>query len=57
MGRSEGAEGYADWVDAWADDYGLTSHIDACLLGGRMYPNYELYWSAIQQNGLASRTR
>jgi dihydrofolate reductase len=23
--------------------------IDACLLGGRMYPGYEQYWTAIQQ--------
>ena len=48
--KFEGADGYADWVDAWSEDYGLTSQIDACLLGGHMYPNYELYWSAIQQN-------
>jgi len=49
-GKIEGADGYADWVDAWSEDYGLTSQIDACVLGGHMYPNYELYWSAIQQN-------
>ena len=48
--KFEGADGYADWVDAWSEDYGLTSQIDACLLGGQMYPDYELYWSAIQQN-------
>lgn len=48
-GRSEGAEGYADWVEAWSDDYGLMDRIDACLLGGRMYPGYEQYWTAIQQ--------
>jgi dihydrofolate reductase len=47
-GKIEGPEGYADWVDAWSEDYGLTAHIDACLLGGRMYPGYEHYWSAIQ---------
>ena len=48
-GRSEGPEGYADWVEAWSEDYGLMDRIDACLLGGRMYPGYEQYWSAIQQ--------
>ncbi len=37
-GKIEGADGYADWVDAWSEDYGLTSQIDACLLGGQMYP-------------------
>ena len=48
-GRSEGPDGYADWVDAWSEDYGLMARIDACLLGGRMYPGYEQYWTAIQQ--------
>ena len=49
-GKIEGADGYADWVDAWSEDYGLTSQIDACLLGGQMYVGYELYWTAIQQS-------
>ena len=48
-GCSEGSEGYADWVEAWSDDYGLMDRIDACLVGGRMYPGYEQYWTAIQQ--------
>jgi dihydrofolate reductase len=48
-GRSEGPDGYADWVDAWSEDYGLMARIDACLLGGRMYPGYEQYWTAIRQ--------
>ena len=47
-GKTEGPEGYADWVDAWSDDFGLTPQIDACVLGGGMYPNYEQYWTAIQ---------
>ena len=46
--KIEGPEGYADWVDAWSDDYGLMSQVDACVLGGGMYPGYEQYWSAIQ---------
>jgi dihydrofolate reductase len=48
-GRTEGPEGYADWVDAWSDDFGLTPQIDACVLGGGMYSNYEQYWAAIQE--------
>jgi dihydrofolate reductase len=36
-------------VDAWSDDFGLTAQIDACVLGGGMYPNYEQYWTAIQE--------
>jgi len=47
-GKTEGPEGYADWVDAWSEEYGLTPQVDACLLGGRMWPGYEQYWTAIQ---------
>ena len=47
-GRIEGPEGFADWVDTWTDDYGLTPQIDACLLGAHMYPGYEQYWTAMQ---------
>jgi dihydrofolate reductase len=47
-GKITGPEGYADWVDGWSDDYGLTSQIDACLLGGGMYPGHEKYWTGIE---------
>ena len=47
-GKFEGPQGYADWVAAWSDDYGLTPQIDACVLGGRMYPGYEQYWTPIR---------
>ncbi|MDF0668478.1 MAG: dihydrofolate reductase family protein [Nitrospira sp.] len=47
-GKIEGPEGYADWVEAWSDDYGMMSQVDACLLGAGMYPGYEQYWTAIQ---------
>jgi dihydrofolate reductase len=47
-GKIEGAGGMADWVEAWSEDYGLTPQIDACLLGGGMYPGYEQYWTGIQ---------
>lgn len=47
-GKIEGAQGFADWVDAWSEDYGLTDSIDACLIGAGMYPGYEGYWSAMQ---------
>ena len=47
-GKIEGPEGFADWVDTWTDDYGLKPQIDACLLGAHMYPGYEQYWSAMQ---------
>jgi dihydrofolate reductase len=47
-GKFEGPEGMADWAEAWSEDYGLTPQIDACLLGGAMYPGYEWYWTSIQ---------
>ena len=52
-GKMEGAEGYADWVESWSDDYGLTPQIDACVVGGGMYPDYERFWTSIQ-NGQPS---
>ena len=48
-GKMEGPEGTADWVESWSDDYGVMSQVDACLLGAGMYPGYEQYWTAIQQ--------
>lgn len=47
-GKIEGPEGYADWVEAWSEDYGLMPQIDACLLGAGMYPGYEQYWTGIR---------
>lgn len=46
-GKTDGPKG-ADWVKAWSDDYELTHQIDACLLGGGMYPGYEGYWTGIR---------
>lgn len=48
-GRMEGPDGYAHWVKAWSEDYGISPQIDACLLGGGMYPGYEQYWTAMQK--------
>ncbi|MFO0780169.1 MAG: dihydrofolate reductase family protein [Nitrospira sp.] len=47
-GKITGPDGYADWVQGWSDDYGMTPHVDACVLGAGMYPGYEQYWTAIQ---------
>ena len=47
-GKIEGPDGFADWVDAWQDDYGVIDNADACVLGGGMYPGYERYWTAVQ---------
>lgn len=48
-GKIAGPEGYADWVEGWGDNFGLMPHIDACLLGGGMYPSHEQYWTAIEE--------
>ena len=47
-GKMEGPAGTADWVAAWSDDYGIMPQVDACLLGGGMYPGYEKYWTSLQ---------
>jgi dihydrofolate reductase len=47
-GKADRTANGADWVEAWSEDYGLTPQIDACLLGGGMYPGYEQYWTSIQ---------
>ena len=48
-GKYAGPEGYPDWVSGRPDDYGswLTTQIDACVLGGRMYPRYEQFWTQV----------
>ena len=47
-GKVESAADMADWAEAWSEDYGLTPQIDACVIGGKMYPGYERYWTGIQ---------
>lgn len=47
--KIEGPDGYADWVEGWGDNFDLMPHIDACLLGGGMYPSHEQYWTAIEE--------
>src|SRR5574342_554292 len=49
-GKIAGTEGYADWVEAWSDNFDLMPQVDACLLGGGMYPGHEQYWTAVQNN-------
>ena len=47
-GKIQGEDEMADWVEAWADDYGVMAEVDTCILGAGMYPGYESYWSGIQ---------
>lgn len=39
----------ADWIESWSEEYGLLQQIDACIVGGGMYPDYEAYWNTIEQ--------
>jgi dihydrofolate reductase len=49
-GLIEGRNGELDWVDSWEDPFDLLPQIDTCILGRKMYPGYEQYWSAILAN-------
>src|SRR5713226_8827787 len=44
----ERSRGSANWVQKESDNYSQLAKVDACLLGGGMYPGYEQRWSAIQ---------
>ena len=46
-GYSRGPEGEADWVDSWADGLGLLPPVDAFVLGGGMFPEYEQFWTTV----------
>ena len=48
-GYSVGPDGTADWVDSWADGLGLFPQVDAFVLGGGMFPGYEVFWAAIRE--------
>jgi dihydrofolate reductase len=42
-----GPDGESDWVDSWADGLGLLPDVDAFVLGGGMFPEYEQFWAAM----------
>ena len=41
------SEGDAEWVDSWADGLALLPPVDAFVLGGGMFPDYERFWATI----------
>jgi dihydrofolate reductase len=41
------SEGNAEWVDSWADGLDLLPPVDAFVLGGGMFPDYERFWATI----------
>jgi dihydrofolate reductase len=53
-GRILGPEGEVDWVDSWADGLELLGPVDAFLLGGGMFGEYEQFWAAIRDDPSAA---
>jgi dihydrofolate reductase len=53
-GHILGPAGEADWVDSWADGLGLLPEVDAFVLGGGMFPDYEQFWTAILDDPAAA---
>jgi dihydrofolate reductase len=45
-----GPDREADWVDSWADGLELLPLVDAFVLGGGMFPDYEMFWAAIRED-------
>jgi dihydrofolate reductase len=46
-GRILGPDGEVDWVDSWADGLQLLPPVDAFVLGGGMFAEYEQFWTAM----------
>jgi dihydrofolate reductase len=44
------SEGDAEWVDSWADGLGQLPPVDAFVLGGGMFPDYERFWAMIRDD-------
>ena len=53
-GRILGPDGEVDWVDSWADGLELLPPVDAFVLGGGMFPDYEHFWSVILDDPTAA---
>jgi dihydrofolate reductase len=49
-GRILGPEGEVDWVDSWADGLELLPPVDAFVLGGGMFPDYERFWATVRDD-------
>ena len=45
--RILGPEDEVDWVDSWADGLELLPPVDAFVLGGGMFPDYERFWATL----------
>ena len=47
-------EGASDWVDSWSDGLGVLADVDAFVLGGGMFPDYEQFWTGILEDPAAA---
>ncbi len=48
-----GPDGESDWVDSWSDGLGLLPEVDAFVLGGGMFEQYEQFWAAVADDPAA----
>lgn len=53
-GRILGPQEEVDWVDSWADGLELLPPVDAFVLGGGMFGDYEDFWTAILDDPAAA---
>ena len=53
-GHILGPEGEVDWVDSWADGLHLLPPVDAFVLGGGMFPEYERFWATLLDDPTAA---
>ena len=53
-GRILGPDEEVDWVDSWADGLELLPPVDAFILGGGMFPEYERFWAAVLDDPAAA---
>ena len=53
-GSIQDPDGMSDWVDSWADALEILPSVDAFVLGGGMFPEYERFWTAILDDPAAA---
>jgi dihydrofolate reductase len=49
-----GPDREVDWVDSWADGLELLPRVDAFVLGGGMFPDYEVFWATVRDDPAAA---
>jgi dihydrofolate reductase len=47
-------DGASEWVDSWADGLELLPHVDAFVLGARMFSGYAPFWAAVLDDPAAA---